>query len=315
VEPPGFATPGGDDDGGGDGWSTDTKIRLVVGALLAVAAGLAALAFGFWRATRPVRPEVASDGATGEAIDDGAPTGPVGAGIAAGAAAARGPSRGEGGEGAVVAAAVGAEADLAAAPSARGPADPVDLAAREGVGPEPSGADALHVLLAETEAVAAADPGAAPAPGPVPVEARPAGDEPVEARPAGEEPVAGAPPAGGVVGPVPPEGSVLFDAGAFEEPAPSEAPPDAALFGTAEDEVPVPPETPPGEALFDVEALEEAEQERSEEPGTQGWWSGPRAAERSDRNDAEGVPRQSSGVRILGPVEPTAPEAGDEPET
>lgn len=80
VVPPGMSTPDGDGNGGGGGggWSTDTKVKAIVGGLIALAAAFGALAFGFWRTTRPGVLE-ASEAVVGAAATDASPLGDVAA--------------------------------------------------------------------------------------------------------------------------------------------------------------------------------------------------------------------------------------------
>jgi hypothetical protein len=89
VVPPGMSSPDGDGDGDGGGWSTSTKVYLVIGGLVALAAGFSALAVGYWRTTKPDALEGGAVAAVPLSID--LPTeAVVMAGVASGAALAPG---------------------------------------------------------------------------------------------------------------------------------------------------------------------------------------------------------------------------------
>jgi hypothetical protein len=119
-----MSSPDGDGDGDGGGWSTSTKVYLVIGGLVALAAGFSALAVGYWRTTKP------------DALEGGV-------------AAAAPPLSIDLPTEAVVMAGVGAGAALA----------PGDAALAAGPGPTPSFPPVTEAVSTVAPAVPVADPG------------------------------------------------------------------------------------------------------------------------------------------------------------
>jgi hypothetical protein len=165
VVPPGMSSPDDDGDGDGGGWSTSTKVYLVIGGLVALAAGFSALAVGYWRTTRP---DALDEGVAAAALPlsiDLPTEAVVMAGVGAGAALAPGEPAADplvtGPIPLVPASDVGAAPDeplempdeLPQAPVRQAPLPP------EGGNPvvQPSPAAQLAALFAETEAEAAAE--------------------------------------------------------------------------------------------------------------------------------------------------------------